>query len=557
MENRNIEFYKGNTLCIFVRENITISKNKENFIFLDYEGKSPSDISIELPFTFRASNNCKMFENIIYMDPGENYKSLVNFLMVFVKDGGNLFYNGTKNIAKFIKNGFTFVKILEPSYLKENGIDAKTNGAPWVLFKNKMYSGLWEDTNKKGDKRLYHFENGNLEGEYEQFFGETLIVQTKGKYNLGKKIGKWVTFFNLVPNKISVEVNYVDGMKNGQCKTWYPDGTTLKILENYENNKKIGAEEYFFSNGKLQKVTLYDKGVEYGTMIEYDKQGNIKNPGRFTLRKNGKIDIFYSDGITLMQTLNVKNLQTGDDPSDLFKRPCIFSKRTFFSNGALETSRNFLWCKILEGKYESFYPNSKPYASGFFREGVFDATHKIFDASSEIKLFYENGMLMTFIYKNLMDKKKNIITTYKDENSAYISGLISSFAVFDDRKRVRLVSDGYYTSGGFVGTCNIVNKQRSNNLLAEYKLNEDVTEKLFLVPEFSDDYIPRKNRIVKAKMMYLEGKLHGDFIINHNTGTLHVKGTFSKGLLNRNLSVYNEKGKKIKEFFYKEGKLQK
>ena len=116
--------------------------------------------------------------------------------------------------------------------------------------------------------QLYHFENGNLEGEYEQFFGETLIVQTKGKYNLGKKIGKWVTFFNLVPNKISVEVNYVDGMKNGQCKTWYPDGTTLKILENYENNKKIGAEEYFFSNGKLQKVTLYDKGVEYGTMID-------------------------------------------------------------------------------------------------------------------------------------------------------------------------------------------------------------------------------------------------------------------------------------------------
>ena len=91
------------------------------------------------------------------MDPGENYKSLVNFLMVFVKDGGNLFYNGTKNIAKFIKNGFTFVKILEPSYLKENGIDAKTNGAPWVLFKNKMYSGLWEDTNKKGDKPTLSF----------------------------------------------------------------------------------------------------------------------------------------------------------------------------------------------------------------------------------------------------------------------------------------------------------------------------------------------------------------------------------------------------------------
>ena len=86
-----------------------------------------------------------------------------------------------------------------------------------------------------------------------------------------------------------------------------------------------------------------------------------------------------------MQTLNVK-FTTGDDPSDLFRRPVYFQNELFFLTGRSKRPGIFYGVKYWKVN-TNFFTKFKPYASGFFREGVFDATHKRIDASSESRTF--------------------------------------------------------------------------------------------------------------------------------------------------------------------------
>lgn len=76
-------------------------------------------------------------------------------------------------------------------------------------------------------------------------------------------------------NDYTTEINYVDNVKNGSAKMYYPDGTLYKN-SNYKEGKLHGLSEVFRRDGSIERSTEYKNGKQHGDYKEYFKSGKVK-----------------------------------------------------------------------------------------------------------------------------------------------------------------------------------------------------------------------------------------------------------------------------------------
>jgi len=84
--------------------------------------------------------------------------------------------------------------------------------------------------------------------------------------------GKIVSFY--LNNQKKVEINYLNGKKNGIEKKWYKSGK-ITSERNYFKNLKIGVHEGYWENGSSKFLYHFNSNGEYmGTVEEWYKNGN-------------------------------------------------------------------------------------------------------------------------------------------------------------------------------------------------------------------------------------------------------------------------------------------
>ncbi len=84
-------------------------------------------------------------------------------------------------------------------------------------------------------------------------------------------------------NNNYMEYEVVDGMKQGEFKIFYEDGT-IQMSGSMDKNKNVGKWQYFFQEGKIESEGNFENDSPNGLWHFYYQDGKLKEEGYF---KNG------------------------------------------------------------------------------------------------------------------------------------------------------------------------------------------------------------------------------------------------------------------------------
>jgi antitoxin component YwqK of YwqJK toxin-antitoxin module len=137
-----------------------------------------------------------------------------------------------------------------------------------------MYSGSFKDNKPVGEWKRYH-ESGGLKAilQYNEtndsvkarLFETSTLPVAAGMYVKEKKEGLWIYYTEKV--KVAEE-HFVNGMKNGLCRKFYPNGELLEESV-WKNNQKEGKYQAFFLSGKPYLQCMYQNDQRNGRCFSY------------------------------------------------------------------------------------------------------------------------------------------------------------------------------------------------------------------------------------------------------------------------------------------------
>ncbi|MFA6922817.1 MAG: toxin-antitoxin system YwqK family antitoxin [Bacteroidales bacterium] len=105
-----------------------------------------------------------------------------------------------------------------------------------------------------------NYFDGLKDGECKKYYA-TGQVSAEGSYKAGRKEGPWITYYSVNGEKKS-EGNYVKGKMDGEWK-FYNSKAILIASGTYKNDLKEGVWEYYDSDGNVVATKKYVKGSEY------------------------------------------------------------------------------------------------------------------------------------------------------------------------------------------------------------------------------------------------------------------------------------------------------
>lgn len=82
-------------------------------------------------------------------------------------------------------------------------------------------------------------------------------------------------FYDEAKTQVKSEINFVDGKREGQAKTYYPNGK-LKQEATFKDDKKVGPYTEYYDNGNKKLECIYMNGFLSGIYKEYHSNGNLK-----------------------------------------------------------------------------------------------------------------------------------------------------------------------------------------------------------------------------------------------------------------------------------------
>jgi len=192
---------------------------------------------------------------------------------------------------------------------KENQVDA--NGLKTGVWKKYYesgklrYTGQFENGKEVGVFKFYKNASTNIPHIVKEFsrdsdtatvkfFNYLGDVKTSGKMVGKNRVGAWQYFFT--NGKIFSEEFYVNGKLEGTLKNYYSNGQVTEISE-YKNGYKNGLSKIYTDRGILLEEVIYVDGKKNGPAKYYNLKGQIQETGVYKNdAKFGKWE-FYIDGV--------------------------------------------------------------------------------------------------------------------------------------------------------------------------------------------------------------------------------------------------------------------
>ncbi len=189
----------------------------------------------------------------------------------------------------FISYQFSFAQA-EINQFDSNG---KRHGVWRKYYTNKRirYQGKFNHGKEIGTFKYYSAASSDYPvviKEYSQdndiadvsFYSEEGILQSKGKMQGKKRIGKWL-YFHEDGKTVMSEENYVDGKLNGEYKTFYKSGKPTEIAY-YKNGLLDSVYKKYSIKGYLYQHFNYKNGKLNGKAVYYNrKTGKLTTKGVF------------------------------------------------------------------------------------------------------------------------------------------------------------------------------------------------------------------------------------------------------------------------------------
>lgn len=260
-------------------------------------------------------------------------------------------------------------------------------------------------------KEIQYYVNGKVdytidlvEGKYS---GELTVnyingnVKRKGTFKDGKRIGKFIEYWDIPANKIKEEENYEKGELEGEYKAYHRNGVVSEIgqyknglkhglwksfnddniliyEETLNNGKNTGATKYYSNTGKLTEEYIYKNDFlqEYKA---YNKEGAVVYQNKKEGKNNYDVGLYYPNG----------NKKTEGKVRD-GKFDGLW--KFYDINGNLSSEVTYVDGKK-EGKGISYYENGKVKSEANYEKGEANGYYKKYHKNGKLQLegAYING----------------------------------------------------------------------------------------------------------------------------------------------------------------------
>ncbi len=296
---------------------------------------------------------------------GNRKNFMLDSLWIFYAENGDT--TETINYLENKKNGYYTKYYTRFDSVKNNSIKSKElylndkrQGYSYYYYKNgKLKEKIKYKDNYKNGKGFEYDKNGKLialdEYRYNNLVSRKAVNRTDRK---GEKIGTWVDVYK--DGKIKTEINFQDGMPNGNYKEYSPSGKMIK-LEKFVQGKLISKntrtkydtlalqdlkqKKEFYSNGQLKSLKTYKDSVLFGMQLFYSKNGHIQ-----------RAEIYDELGI-----------KTGQGKVDSLSRKQ--GEWTFFFDSGIKRSQGKFKDNKKTGNWIYYYENGKVFETGTYEDG--------------------------------------------------------------------------------------------------------------------------------------------------------------------------------------------
>ncbi|MBK7967994.1 MAG: toxin-antitoxin system YwqK family antitoxin [Bacteroidetes bacterium] len=154
-------------------------------------------------------------------------------------------------------NTNTFYKSGKKQAVLVNSADGKT----------ARMTSFWENGKIKAVGKYINQEKDSTWNYYSE--NDTLLTAIEN-YKLGKAHGIWKTFYPT--GKISDEITYVNGLKEGPIKRYFTNGS-IKVDGRYKADTFEGTIVHFHMNGKPYIKGQYKNGLKEGEWLYLNENG--------------------------------------------------------------------------------------------------------------------------------------------------------------------------------------------------------------------------------------------------------------------------------------------
>ena len=196
----------------------------------------------------------------------------------------------------------SIIRILNQKIIKNNDnilslVEDTVNKQKEIISYVKLTIGGSEKLEKLELKKL----DNNLNKKLQKQWDSLTILNNHKKIlieDLNKLLSQQQNFVELrkkeeekpvFENKVELEFEHINFVKNGKLKRYYKNGLT-KEVSSYKFNKVDGLVEMFNENGLKCREYYFKNGIKNGRWVLYYENGKIKEEGFY---KNNLIDSIY------------------------------------------------------------------------------------------------------------------------------------------------------------------------------------------------------------------------------------------------------------------------
>lgn len=434
----------------------------------------------------------------------------------------------------------------------------------------KYYVGTYNDNSIQAITTKYDRTTEKISG-YTEFYHENKALMSKGLYDdNGEKTGEWKYFTE--QGLISQICVYSPKDSSLTYKNYYPNGN-VESEGTYKNETDHGKYFYYYPSGGKKFEKVFENGKKAGKGIDYHQNGKISSEGVYKDDQlEGLSSQYYYNGKTLSQTTWISGEEEGEykgfHPNGQLKTVGKMSKDLsqgewlyYDDKGKLTGKSNYKDSK-LEGTLLQYNHNGKVSFEGNYQNGEPTGFQKYFDEDGKLfgEEFFEKK---TVKYSKFYDKKGALIkeNTRKGEQFVYVSYFPTG------QKRIegsmnKLGNNGtireYYMSGALLaerqykdGSLHGISKEYTE--LGKLKAQENYSDGL------KDGYFTyyHDNAKIATEGWYVKDKMEGEWRYYYDNGNLKDIIFYQKDEAIAYSENYAATGKKLYEYYKKDGIYQK
>jgi uncharacterized protein len=407
-----------------------------------------------------------------------------------------------------------------------------TDGFTVYYFENGKVSSEGIIRNGKPDGYwITYYPDGTLKSEGNRnnfeldsiwtFYNESGEVSVQIEYDKGKKNG----IRRIIHENEIIEENFVEDVKQGYSKHYYPDGKLWKEIF-FEDGLESGiGKEFAQSDGRVIKITYFEKG--FITDIE-----NINRLDKSGL-KQGKWMFFYENG-------NVK--EEGDYRNDL--KHGYF--KTYATNGVLLSTAKYLDGVLQEDVEElakldikrEYYPSGQVKTVASFKDDVPQGIRREYSPEGEITagFVFSGGII---VGEGITDEEGIRDGLWKEY---YTNGQLKSTGMYDAGKRTDEWKF-YYSNGQLEQTGFYTKDGKPNGAWTWYYMTGDLLREESYYNGLADGYSKEYDQAgnILSEGEYIEGMQEG--IWKYSYGDYVSEGEYLNGMRHGNWKHFSSNGK--------------